>query len=99
MRFIHIPLLGNTIRLTILISALGSLQYFDLIWIMSLGGPVHGSETMTTYLFKYGFQSFALGYGSAVGVILFALCFIFAIMYQRFIMAKEVEGSLTEAAA
>jgi raffinose/stachyose/melibiose transport system permease protein len=99
MRFIHIPLLGNTIRLTILISALGSLQYFDLIWIMSLGGPVHGSETMTTYLFKYGFQSFALGYGSAVGVILFALCFIFAIMYQRFIMAREVEGSLTEAAA
>ncbi len=93
---IYVPLLGSTIRLTILISALGSLQYFDLIWVMSLGGPVHASETMATYLFKYGFQSFEMGYGSAVGVLIFALCFVFALMYQRFIMSKEVAGSVAE---
>jgi raffinose/stachyose/melibiose transport system permease protein len=99
MRYIHIPLLSNTIRLTVLISVLGSLQYFDLIWVMSLGGPAHASETMATYLFKYGFQSFEMGYGSAVGVILFALCFVFALMYQRFSLSKETAGSLTEANA
>lgn len=96
MRYIYVPLLGSTIRLTVLISVLGSLQYFDLIWVMSLGGPVHASETMATYLFKYGFQSFEMGYGSAVGVLIFAMCFVFALMYQRFIMSKEVAGSLTE---
>jgi len=97
MRDIYVPLLGSTIRLTVLISVLGSLQYFDLVWVMSLGGPVHASETMATYLINYGFRSFQMGYGSAVGVLIFALCFVFALMYQRFIMSKEVAGSVADA--
>jgi raffinose/stachyose/melibiose transport system permease protein len=92
-RYINIPLLGSTVRLSIFLSALGSLQYFDLIWIMSGGGPVHASETMATYLIRYGFQGFAMGYGSAIGVIMFGLCFIFSLMYQRLIMRKDLAGS------
>lgn len=96
-RHIAIPLLASTIRLSVFLSALGSLQYFDLIWIMSAGGPVHASETMATYLYKYGFQSFEMGYGSAVGVIIFATCFVFSLMYQRFVMRRDLAGSITEA--
>ncbi|MBO0783463.1 MAG: sugar ABC transporter permease [Ktedonobacteraceae bacterium] len=96
-RYISVPLLGSTIRLTIFLSALGSLQYFDLIWIMSSGGPVHASETMATYLIKYGFQSFAMGFGSAVGVIMFVICFIFSLTYQRLIMRRDLAGSITGA--
>jgi raffinose/stachyose/melibiose transport system permease protein len=98
-RSITIPLLGSTIRLTILLSALGSLQYFDLVWIMTNGGPIHATETMATYLMKSGFESFEMGYGSAVGVIMFLICFIFAVMYQRFVMAKDLAGSVTGPAA
>jgi raffinose/stachyose/melibiose transport system permease protein len=94
-RLITLPLLGSTIRLTILLSALGSLQYFDLIWVMTNGGPVHATETMATYLMKSGFQSFELGYGSAVGVIMFLICLVFALMYQRFVMSKDLAGSVT----
>jgi raffinose/stachyose/melibiose transport system permease protein len=96
-RHITIPLLGSTIRLTILLSALGSLQYFDLIWIMTNGGPVHATETMATYLMKAGFESFQMGYGSAVGVIMFFICFVFALLYQRFVMSKDLAGSITTA--
>jgi raffinose/stachyose/melibiose transport system permease protein len=96
-RYITTPLLGSTIRLTIFLSALGSLQYFDLVWIMSAGGPVHASETMATYLLKYGFQSFQMGYGSAIGVIMFATCFVFALLYQRLIMRRDLAGSITGA--
>jgi raffinose/stachyose/melibiose transport system permease protein len=96
-RHISLPLLSSTIRLTIFLSALGSLQYFDLIWIMSAGGPVHASETMATYLYKYGFQSFQMGYGSAVGVIMMVICFAFSLLYQRFIMRRDLAGSLTGA--
>jgi raffinose/stachyose/melibiose transport system permease protein len=95
-RYITIPLLGSIVRLSIFLSILGSLQYFDLIWIMSNGGPVHASETMATYLMKYGFQSFAMGYGSSIGVIMFATCFVFALMYQRVIMRQDLDGSVTE---
>lgn len=96
-RHIHLPLLGSTIRLSIFLSALGSLQYFDLIWIMSNGGPVHASETMATYLYKAGFQSFQLGYGSAVGVIMMLICLGFSLLYQRFIMRRDLAGSITMA--
>lgn len=96
-RYINVPLLGSTIRLTIFLSALGSLQYFDLIWIMSGGGPVHASETMATYLIQYGFKSFAMGYGSAIGVMMFAICFIFSLAYQRFVMRQDLAGSISSA--
>jgi raffinose/stachyose/melibiose transport system permease protein len=96
-RHINLPLMGSTIRLSIFLSALGSLQYFDLIWIMSNGGPVHASETMATYVYKSGFQSFELGYGSAIGVIMMLICFAFSLLYQRFIMRRDLAGSLTAA--
>lgn len=91
LRYITIPLLGSTIRLTIYLSVLGSLQIFDLVWVMTTGGPVNASDTMATYLYKFGFQRFQLGYGSAIAVILFLICFVFSIVYQRFAMRRDLE--------
>jgi raffinose/stachyose/melibiose transport system permease protein len=93
LRHITIPLLGSTIRISVFLSILGALQYFDLIWIMTLGGPVNASETMATYMIKNGFQRFQLGYGSAVGVILFLLCFVFSLAYQRMVLRRDLAGS------
>lgn len=97
-RYVNLPLLGSTIRLAVFLSALGSLQYFDLVWIMSSGGPVHASETMATYLYKYGFQSFQMGYGSAVGMVMIMICFVFSLLYQRFVMRRDLAGSLASSA-
>jgi len=91
-RYVTVPMLGSTIRLSIFLSVLGSLQIFDLIWVMTAGGPVNSSQTMATYLYRYGFQRFAIGYGSAVAVTLFAICFIFSVIYQRFIMRRDFQA-------
>ena len=91
LRYITIPLLGNTIRLSIYLSVLGSLQFFDLIWVMTTGGPVSASDTMATYLYKFGFQRFQLGYGSAIAVIIFLICFSFSLIYQRVAMRRDFE--------
>jgi raffinose/stachyose/melibiose transport system permease protein len=91
LRYITIPLLGSTIRLTIYLSVLGSLQYFTLVWVMTTGGPVNASDTMATYLYKFGFQRFQLGYGSAIAVIMFLICFGFSLVYQRFAMRRDFE--------
>lgn len=93
LRYITVPLLGSTIRISVFLSILGSLQYFDLIWVMTLGGPVGATETMATYMINNGFKRFQLGYGSAVGVILFLLCFIFSIAYQRMVLRRDLAGS------
>jgi len=89
LRYITLPLLGPTIRLSIFLSVLGSLQFFDLIWVMTTGGPVGASDTMATYLYKYGFQRFQLGYGSAIAVVMFMICFGFSLIYQRFAMRRD----------
>jgi raffinose/stachyose/melibiose transport system permease protein len=89
LRFITIPLLGSTIRLTVFLSVLGSFQQFVMVWILTQGGPVNASELIATYLYKYGIQRFALGYGSAVAVVLFAFTLIFSLGYQRIVMRQD----------
>jgi raffinose/stachyose/melibiose transport system permease protein len=81
--FITLPLLGSTIRTSVYLSVLGSIQQFILVWIMTKGGPVNASETMATYMYRFGFVRFQLGYGSAVAIYMFLLCLIFSLIYQR----------------
>ncbi|WP_191295804.1 carbohydrate ABC transporter permease [Lentzea cavernae] len=94
-RHVVLPLLGPTIRIWVFLSVIGSLQLFDLVWIMTLGGPADASSTMATYLFDHGFKRYEFGFGSAVAVILFVICFVFALFYQRFALRRDTAGALT----
>jgi len=94
-RHVVLPLLGPTIRIWIFLSVIGSLQLFDVVWIMTLGGPANASTTMATYLVDHGFKRYEFGFGSAVAVILFVICFVFALLYQRFALRRDTEGALT----
>jgi raffinose/stachyose/melibiose transport system permease protein len=95
LRDITLPLLGPTIRVSVFFSVLGSLQFFDLIWVMTKGGPVNASNTMATYMYTYGFQRFQLGFGAAVTLIIFLICLGFSLSYQRFVMRRDLDGALT----
>jgi raffinose/stachyose/melibiose transport system permease protein len=89
LRYVTLPLLGSTIRLSIFLSVLGSFQQFVIVWILTEGGPVNASELIATYLFKFGIQRFNLGYGSAVAVVLFTITLLFSLGYQRMIMRRD----------
>jgi raffinose/stachyose/melibiose transport system permease protein len=91
-RHVVLPLLGPTIRIWVFLSVIGSLQLFDLVWIMTLGGPANASTTMATYLVDHGFKRYEFGFGSAVAVVLFAICFVFALVYQRFALRRDTAG-------
>jgi raffinose/stachyose/melibiose transport system permease protein len=65
------------------------LQQFALIWIMTHGGPVNGSEVMATYMYRYGFVRFDLGYGSAVAIIMLVIALAFSIVYLRVFSQKD----------
>jgi raffinose/stachyose/melibiose transport system permease protein len=94
-RRITIPLLGPTIRIWVFLSMIGSLQLFDVVWIVTGGGPANSSATMATYMINVGFYRSQFGYGSAVAVILFAISFVAAFVYQRFVLRRDTEGALT----
>lgn len=87
-----IPLLRSTIRTTVFLSVLGSLQVFAIVWIMSQGGPASASETMATYLYRFGFVRFYLGYGSAVAVVMFLICISFSLIYQKVFKEQDYLG-------
>jgi raffinose/stachyose/melibiose transport system permease protein len=96
-RRIVLPLLGPTIRIWAFLAIVGSLQLFDVVWIMTGGGPANASVTMATYLINRGFQSYEFGYASAIAVILFIICFVFSLAYQRFALRRDTHGALTRA--
>jgi len=81
--YITLPLLSGTIRTSVHLSVLGSIQQFILVWIMTKGGPVNASETLATYMYRFGFVRFQLGYGSAVAIYMFLICLIFSLIYLR----------------
>jgi raffinose/stachyose/melibiose transport system permease protein len=96
-RHLILPLLAPTIRIWVFLAVIGSFQLFDLVWIMTEGGPANASNTMVTYLIYNGFDSTEFGFGSAVAVLLFIFCFIFALMYQRFALRRDIAGAVTRA--
>jgi raffinose/stachyose/melibiose transport system permease protein len=96
-RYVTLPLLGPTIRVSVFLSMIGALQLFDMAWVMTGGGPLSASSTMAIAMFKAGFKSTQMGYGSALAVILFLLGLIVALAYQRFVLRRDVEGALTVA--
>ena len=82
-RRITLPLLMPTVRLSIFFSVIGSLQLFDMIMPLTQGGPSDSTQTLVTFLYTYGIMRMKVGFGSAVGVVLFAICVIFAFTYKR----------------
>jgi raffinose/stachyose/melibiose transport system permease protein len=70
---VALPLMKGTVRTACVLSLVGSLKYFDLVWVMTEGGPSHASELMATYMYKKAFSSFDMGYGSTIATALFVI--------------------------
>ena len=87
--YITLPLLSGTIKTSVYLSILGSLQVYALVWIMTRGGPVNASEVMSTYMYRYSFVRFELGYGSAVAIVMLLIALTFSIIYLRLTHREE----------
>jgi raffinose/stachyose/melibiose transport system permease protein len=94
-RYVTLPLLGPTLRVSIFLSMIGALQLFDIVWVMTGGGPLNTSSTMAIDMFKAGFVAHRMSYGSALAVILFLFGLVVALAYQRFVLRRDTEGALT----
>ncbi len=87
---IKLPLIWPAIRLSIFFSVIGALQFFEMAMpLVSSGGPGGSAHTIVTYLYEFGIVRSRMGFGSAVGVVLFVVCACFAFTYQRYVMASH----------
>ena len=71
---ITFPLIKPILKVDAVLIITGSLKYYDLVAVMTGGGPNHATELMSTYMFYQGFRTLKYGYSAAIGVILLLLC-------------------------
>ncbi|MBA4494551.1 carbohydrate ABC transporter permease [Paenactinomyces guangxiensis] len=86
---IKLPLIMNVIKVTIVLAVVGSLKYFDLIYIMTGGGPNGASEVMASYMYNKAFKGFDFGYGSAVGFFLLVICLVTTYLIRKLTAADQ----------
>ena len=80
---ITLPLLRRILFIALLFRTLDALRSFDLMFVLTGGGPAGTTETLTVYAYRSLFQAVQLGLGSAVGVVVFALVMLVAWAYLR----------------
>ncbi len=98
-RWITLPLLAPTVRVWAFLSIIGSLQLFDLVYIIwgQYVASTAGTSTMATYMVREGRLAGNYGFGNAVAVVIFIISLAIALTYQRFVLRRDTEGALTEA--
>jgi multiple sugar transport system permease protein len=87
--YITIPLLKSTILAVLMLGFIYTLRVFDLIWIITKGGPGSATEVLPTFAYRLSFINFNFGRSSAVSVIMLLLLLCGAIFYLRAITKEE----------
>lgn len=82
-RFIVIPVIKPIIRVSVIFAVTGSLKSFDLIYVLTNGGPLHATEVPSTRMIEMLFQRNRYGMGSAIAVMMIILCFAFALLISK----------------
>lgn len=92
-RYMIFPMLAPVTTIVVVISIVDSLRSFDLVNVMTLGGPFSTSEVLANYMVLTAFHDYRQGYAAAVAVILFLITFVFTLIYLRQVMAQEERRS------
>ncbi|MGH7315762.1 MAG: carbohydrate ABC transporter permease [Candidatus Rokuibacteriota bacterium] len=83
------PLVRPILLVTLLFRTLDALRAFDIMFVLTGGGPAGSTESLTVYAYRALFQTLRVGFGSAIGVVVFALVMVVAVAYLRLISRQE----------
>jgi raffinose/stachyose/melibiose transport system permease protein len=86
---IIIPMIKPVIRICVIFAVTGSLKVFDLIYVLTGGGPAHASEVPSTLMVSMIFRRNRYGFGSTIAVTIIFLCFFFAILIKTFFKTED----------
>jgi multiple sugar transport system permease protein len=88
---ITLPLLRPMLTIVVGIALINSFKVFDLIWVMTQGGPYRSSETLAVTMYRESFVSFQLGYGAAIAIVLVVIVMVVSIPYLRTMFRKDAD--------
>lgn len=81
--YVVLPMLRPATVVVVALSVINSLKGFDILYIMTAGGPFHSSDTLAMFMYNESFRKYRMGYGSAISVILFLLTLAIVFLYFR----------------
>jgi multiple sugar transport system permease protein/raffinose/stachyose/melibiose transport system permease protein len=84
-----IPLLSPATVVIIALSIINSLKSFDIVYMMTQGGPFHTTDTLAMFMYNESFKKYYMGYGSAIAVVLFLIAMVIIALYFR--QVRELE--------
>lgn len=84
-----LPALKPSMIVAVTVSIIDSLRAFDIVFVMTKGGPFHSSTVLANFMYIEAFNNYRMGYGSAIAVIQFAITFGFIILYLLNVMKNE----------
>ena len=87
---ITLPLLGPAIMSVLVLGFVNTFKVFDLIFVMTGGGPVNATEVLSTFAYKQSFQYYYFGQGAAVANVLMAILLAVALLYLWLIRKEEM---------
>ena len=90
-RYVTIPSIRPTLLFATMILTINSLQMFDLVYVMTNGGPLFATDTLVTMMFREGFTNFDIGYASAIAWVLFLLILILSATQLRIFRYQDVD--------
>ncbi len=88
-RYIVIPSIKPILKVSVIFAVTGSLKSFDLIYVLTNGGPLHATEVPSTVMIEMLFKRNRYGMGSAIAVMMIILCFAFALLITRAFKEKD----------
>ena len=88
-RYIVLPYIKSIIRVSVIFAVTGSLKSFDLIYVLTNGGPLHATEVPSTLMINMLFLRNRYGMGSAIAVMLILLCFAFALLINMIFREED----------
>lgn len=80
---VTIPLLAPASVVVIALAVINSLKSFDVVYVMTRGGPFHSSDNLAMFMYNESFQKYNMGYGSAIAVVLFLITLVVIAVYFR----------------
>lgn len=87
--YITVPHIGSVVRTTVLLTAIWTFNYFEIIWVMTGGGPIRSTHIAPTYIYELAFMNFNFGNASRFAVLSFLLVSVASIQYIRMIFKRE----------
>lgn len=90
-RHIILPLLRPALTIVIALTIIVSSKVFDIVYLMTMGGPARSSEVLALYMYLTSFLQYRRGYGCAIAVVIFLVVFSVAVPYIKRMTEKEAE--------